>query len=71
MDIQDRYDELDNIVRTLDNLIDEITDEDYIDIFNNIKCEAQDEMEELEEKIRKEEEQEERKMNADFERSRL
>ena len=30
MDLQDKYDELDSIVRTLDNLIDSITDKDYI-----------------------------------------
>jgi len=71
MNNQDRYDELDNIVSSLNILIDEITDKDYIDMLNEIKYQAQDELEELEEILQEEQWQEERQMNYDFERSRL
>lgn len=69
--MQDKYDELDNIINTLDNLIDEITDRYYIDMLNELKFEAQNELEEVEEQLQKEQEVEEREMNIFFERSRL
>ncbi len=71
MEKQDRYDELDNIVRTLDVLIDEITDNYYIDMLKDIKYEAQTEMEDLEEDLEKEQLIAEQEMNYDFERSRI
>ena len=40
MDLQERFDELDNIVRTLDSLINDIKDKEYIDMLNEIKFEA-------------------------------
>ena len=54
MDYQDRYDELDNIVRTLDILVDDINDKYYIDLINDIKFEAENELEEVAEKLKKE-----------------
>lgn len=71
MEHQERYDELDNIVRSIDVLIDDITDKYYIDMLNEIKFEAQNELEELQEKLQEEYEKEEREMNQQFERSRL
>ena len=71
MDKQDRYDELDNIVRTLDILVDEISDNYYKDMINDLKYEAQTELEEVEEELLEEERQEEREMNYQFERSRF
>lgn len=71
MDIQDRYDELDNIVRSLDVLVDEITDKYYIDMLNDLKYEAQDEMEEIEPELEKEQLMAETEMNYDYERSRI
>lgn len=68
---QERYDELDNIASSIDLLIDEITDKDYIDMLNEIKFEAQNELEEVEEKLQGEYDQEERERNEEFERSRL
>ena len=68
---QNKYDELDNIVRTLDVLIDETADKYYIDILNDIKFEAQNELEEVQEELSELYEAEEREMNYQFERSRL
>lgn len=48
MEYQDRYDELYNIVSTLDVLISEITDEVYIDDLREMKWRAEDEMKEVE-----------------------
>lgn len=69
MDYQDRYDELDNIVRTLDILVDEITDKDYIDRLNEIKFDAQNELEEASEKLEEEYKKEEIQREYEYERS--
>ena len=71
MDLQREYDELDEIVSSINLLIDEIDDQDYIDDLNEIKYRAQDELEEVQEKILEENEREEREMNRQFERSRF
>ena len=71
MDLQRKYDELDEIVSSINLLIDEIDDQDYIDDLNEIKHRAQDELEEVQEKILEENEREEREMNYQFERSRF
>lgn len=71
MNLQDRFDELDNIENTLRILIDEITDKNYKKQFQEIMNEAQTEKEELEPQLQEEYEQEEQKRNIDFERSRL
>ena len=69
MDYQDRYDELDNIVRTLDILADDINDKYYIDLINDIKFEAENELEEVIEKLEEERRREEKQMNYEYERS--
>lgn len=69
MDYQDRYDELDNIVRTLDILADDINDKYYIDLINDIKFEAENELEEVAEKLEEEQKREEIQMNYEYERS--
>ena len=51
MDYQDKYDELDNIISSLDMLIDEISDKNYIEQLQEIKYEAEDEMQEVDEKL--------------------
>ena len=71
MDNQERYDELDNIVRSIVVIVYEITDKFYIDMLNEIKFEAQNELEEIQEKLQEEYEEEERERNQQFERSRL
>ena len=67
-DNQERYDELDNIISSLDVLIDEIGDEHYIEMFREIKFEAQEELETVQEALRKEYDEEEREMNYQYER---
>ena len=69
MDYQDRYDELDNIVRTLDILVDDINDKYYIDLINDIKYEAENELEEVSEKLKEEQRREEMQMDYEYERS--
>lgn len=71
MDYQERYDELDNIVSSIDILVDDIKDKNYIDMLNEIKFEAQIEKEEVEEKLQEEYDEEERQMNYEYERSKL
>ena len=71
MDLQEKYDELANIVVTLDVLIDEISDKYYIDMLNEIKFEAQDQRNEIQEELIKQEEKEMFEQNRDFEKNRL
>lgn len=66
MDLQDRYDELDNIVRTLDILVDDINDKYYIDLINDIKFEAENELEEVAEKLQEEQRREKRQQEKDY-----
>ncbi len=48
MDLQERYDELDLIISTLDILIDGINDKDYKEQLELIKFDAQDELDRIE-----------------------
>ena len=66
MDYQDRYDELDNIINSIDILIDEISDKDYIDRLNEIKFEAENELEEVSEKLEEEQKREERQQEKNY-----
>lgn len=58
MDWQEKYDELDNIISSINILVDEIKDTDYIYMLNEIKYQAQNEMEEVEEKLQAEQDRE-------------
>ena len=71
MDLQERYDELDEIICSINLLIDAITDKYYIEDLNEIKYRAQEELEEVQEKLQEENEREEKEMNYQFERSRF
>ena len=71
MEKQDRYDELDNIVSTLNVLVNDITDKYYIDMLNDLKYQAQKEMEDLEKELEVEQYIENDEMNNLFERSRI
>lgn len=63
MDYQAIYDDLDNLIRNIDNAIDEIEDKKYmkdcIDSLNYIKYDLENNKEEVSEKL-----EEERKMEA-------
>lgn len=63
---QERYDELDNIISSIDMLIDETTDKDYIDRLNEIKFDAQNELEEVSEKLEEEQRREEIQQDKDY-----
>lgn len=71
MNYQDRYDELENIDNTLGMLVDEITDKYYIDMLNQLRFEAQDELKEVSERLYKEENSEQRELENEFNRGRF
>jgi hypothetical protein len=71
MNYQDRYDELENIDNTLGMLVDEITDKYYIDMLNQLRFEAQDELEEVSERLYEEENSEQRELENEFNRGRI
>lgn len=69
MNLQDRYDELDNLISSLDSLIDELTDKNYAEQLEFIKFEAQNEFEEVSEQLSTEQEREYAEINYQYERS--
>ena len=69
MNLQERYDELDTIIRELDYLINEISDKNYKEQLELIKYEAEDELEEIEPQLIEEQNKEEREINYQYERS--
>lgn len=70
-DLRDRYDELDNIISSIRILTKEITDKNYIEQLELIQYEAQNELDEIEPQIQKLEEEEEREINREYERSKI
>lgn len=66
MDNQDKYDELYNIIETLDTLLDDVTDKNYIDALNEIKFEAQNDLEEVEKQLIKERDKEEENIEQEY-----
>ena len=68
-ELRNKYDELDNLISSLNSLMDDLTDKNYIEQLELIKFEAQNELDEIEPQIQKLEEEEEREMNREYERS--
>lgn len=68
-ELRNKYDELDNIISSLNSLMDDLTDKNYIEQLELIKYEAQNELDEIEPQIQKLEEEEEREINREYERS--
>jgi hypothetical protein len=66
MDLQERFDELDNIVSTLRALRDEITDKDYIEQLDLIKYQAMSEMDEINSQLEEEYDREQKEMDRQF-----
>lgn len=66
MELQDRYDELYNLIGSLDSLMDELTDKNYIEQLELIKYEAQNEFEDVSEQLQKQREQEERQEEKEY-----
>lgn len=73
MDLQDRYDDLDNLIRNIDNAMEEIEDKkymkNYIDSLNYIKYDLENDKEEVAEKLEEEQRREKMQMNYEYERS--
>lgn len=69
MELQDRYDELDNLISSLNSLMEDLTDKNYIEQLELIKFEAQNEFEEVSEQLSAEQEREYAEMNYQYERS--
>ena len=69
MELQDRYDELDNLISSLNSLMEDLTDKNYIEQLELIKFEAQNEFEEVSEQLSAEQEREYAEMNHQYERS--
>lgn len=71
MELQDRYDELDNLISSLNSLMDDLTDKNYIEQLELIKFEAQNEFEEVSKQLSAEQEKEYMEMNYQYERSKI
>ena len=69
MELQETYDELDNIIRTLDNLIDEITNKDYIAQLEETKYQAQEELDKVSEKLEEQRDENEKQDIYEYQRS--
>ena len=73
MDLQSRYDDLDNLIRNIDNSIEETEDKkymkDYIDSLNYIKYDLENDKEEVSEKLEEEQKREEMQQEYEYERS--
>ena len=70
-ELRNKYDELDNIISSIRTLTKEITDKNYIEQLELIQYEAQNELDEIEPQIQKLEEEEEREINREYERSKI
>lgn len=66
MDLQDKFDELENIIDSIDILINDITDADYIEQLNLIKYQAETEKEQIEGQLQKQQWQEQEQMKQDY-----
>lgn len=66
MSLQDRFDELDSIVMTLDVLLQDVRDKEYYDDLMQIKIKAESEKDELEEQLIKEQEAEEKEQLREY-----
>ena len=69
MELQDRYVELDNLISSVNSLINELTDKNYIEQLELIKYEAQNEFEDVSEQLSAEQEREYAEINYQYERS--
>lgn len=71
MDLNDRYEELTDLVAGIEDLISRTTDITYIEQLNGIKEDVQAELNEVTEQLEEQQREEDREMNIEFERSRL
>lgn len=66
-----RKDELETIVDGIDSIVDNISDKYYIDVLNEAKYEAENELDEIDDKIVEYEDEAEKEESIAFERSRI
>lgn len=66
MDLQEKYDELDNIISSLNVLLKEITDEYYVEQLEQTKFEAQNELEEVSKKLQEMRDREEAEQDREY-----
>lgn len=71
MDLNDKYEELSELVAGIEDLVNKIEDVTYIEQLNGIKGEVQAELDEVSEQLEEQQKAEDREMNIEFERSRL
>ncbi len=71
MDLNDKYEELSELVAGIEDLVNKIEDVTYIEQLNGIKGEVQTELDKVSEQLEEQQEAEDREMNIEFERSRL
>lgn len=71
MDLNDKYEELSELVAGIEDLVNKIEDVTYIEQLNGIKKEVQAELDEISEQLEEQQKAEDREMNIEFERSRL
>lgn len=70
MDLQDKYDELDDIISTIELLERRITYyKDFKEVLVELKYEVENELEEIEPELQEMYDREEREMNYQYERS--
>ena len=71
MDLNDKYEELSELVAGIEDLVNKIEDVTYIEQLNGIKGVVQAELDKVSEQLEEQQEAEDREMNIEFERSRL
>lgn len=69
MDIEDRYYELDNLISSLNIIIDETKSKDIVEDLQYMKYKYEDEKDNLENILAERQEKEERQVNYEYERS--
>lgn len=71
MDLNDKYEELSELVAGIEDLVNKIEDVTYIEQLNGIKEEVQAELDEVSEQLEEQQEAEDREMNIELERNRF
>ena len=64
--LQNKYDELYNIIHSMESLIRDVKDKDYKEQFEEIMFQAQEEMNEIEPRLQKARDEEERAMENEY-----
>lgn len=67
MDLNDKYEELSELVAGIEDLVNKIEDVTYIEQLNGIKGEVQAELDKVSEQLEEQQEAEDREMNIEFE----